>query len=204
MAKIQNVDYEAIPRNAKQMRNLGKELNKEVKSAYTSAENMHNVWYGKRYGELINQFNSIIPQINEMLQLVVTDIPVSLEKVANNYSQADKGSNVTTVGSDTPNNIINIEAKNDVGLKFLTDNVEEIRGNISSNFKAAKGKMDSIALEFNKVQWQSEAADAFKNKFNTLKRDIITSFEKIETMFGELISKALQDVQEAEKANTVQ
>ena len=27
MAKIQNVDYEAMPRNAKQMRNLGKQLN---------------------------------------------------------------------------------------------------------------------------------------------------------------------------------
>ena len=49
MAKIQNVDYEAMPRNAKQMRNLGKQLNTEVTNAYKSIENMHSSWYGKRY-----------------------------------------------------------------------------------------------------------------------------------------------------------
>ena len=141
MAKIQNVDYEAMPRNAKQMRTYGQQLNTEVKNAYNSVKDMHSSWYGKRYNELVKHFNDMIPQINEMLQLVVTDIPVSLEKVANNYSQADRGSNATTVENTTPNKVTNIEIQNDVGMKFITANVQQVQTKVSNNFKNFKGEI---------------------------------------------------------------
>ena len=70
MARIMNVDYEAIPGKAQQMRSQGEELNTELTTAYQSITDMHNAWYGKRYNELVKSFNNIIPQINEMLQLV--------------------------------------------------------------------------------------------------------------------------------------
>lgn len=204
MAKIQNVDYEAMPRNAKQMRSYGQQLNTEVTNAYNSVRDMRSSWYGKRYNELVKHFNNMIPQINEMLQLVVTDIPVTLEKVANNYSQADRGSNATTVENTTPRKITNIEIHNDVGMKFITANVQQVQTKVSNNFKNAKDQMNKISTEYNKVKWTSEASDAFKNKFNKLKTNITKSFEEIEQTFSKLMNQAKDDVQKSETSNTVQ
>ena len=204
MAKIQNVDYEAMPRNAKQMRSFGQQLNTEVTNAYNSVRDMRSSWYGKRYNELVKHFNNMIPQINEMLQLVVTDIPVTLEKVANNYSQADRGSNATTVENTTPNKVTNIEIQNDVGMKFITANVAQVQTKVSNKFKNAKDQMNKISAEYNKVKWTSEASEAFKTKFNKLKTEITKSFEDIEQTFSKLMNQAKEDVQKSETANTVQ
>lgn len=204
MAKIQNVDYEAMPKNAKQMRSYGQQLNTEVTNAYNSVRDMRSSWYGKRYNELVKHFNNMIPQINEMLQLVVTDIPVTLEKVANNYSQADRGSNATTVENTTPKKITNIEIHNDIGMKFITANVQQVQTKVSNNFKNAKDQMNKISTEYNKVKWTSEASDAFKNKFNNLKTNITKSFEEIEQTFSKLMNQAKDDIQKSETSNTVQ
>ena len=204
MAKIQNVDYEAMPRNAKQMRSFGQQLNTEVTNAYNSVRDMRSSWYGKRYNELVKKFNNMTTKINEMLQLVVTDIPVTLEKVANNYSQADRGSNATTVDNTAPKKITNIKIQNDVGMKFITQNVENTQTSVSKNFKNAKDQMNKISTEYNKVKWTSEASEAFKTKFNKLKTEITKSFEDIEQTFSKLMNQAKEDVQKSETANTVQ
>lgn len=203
MAKIMNVDYEDIPAQAKKMREDGQTLNKEITSAYKSISDMHSDWYGKRYNELVKSFNGIVSQINELLDLVVGDIPYTLETVANNYSQADKGSNVTSAIKTSPKKVTNLTMHNDVGMKFITSSVESTQKNVSSNFRNAKEKMNSIESTYNKIKWQSDAADAFKTKFKKLKTNIITAFEDINTQFKTLMTQALNDVQNAEKANTV-
>ena len=203
MANIQKVDYEAMPSQAKQMRADGKQLNSEMTKAYKSVADMHNSWYGKRYNELVKSFNNMIPDINDMLKLVVTEIPYSLETVANNYSQADKGANATSASNEAPNKITSITLSNDVGLKFVTSNVSSVQTQISTNFKNAKVQMNNIESEYNKIKWQSEAADAFKAKFTKLKSNIVSSFEKIETQFTKLMTQTKQDIDKAEKANTV-
>ena len=63
MARIINVDYEAIPAQAQQMRTYGQDLNNELTTAYQSIADMHNSWYGQRYNALVKEFNNIIPQI---------------------------------------------------------------------------------------------------------------------------------------------
>ena len=192
MAKIQNVDYEAMPKQAKQMRSYGQQLNTQMTNAYKSIENMHNSWYGKRYNELVKQFNNLTTQINEMLTLVVTDIPYALETVANNYSQADRGTNATAAQKTSPKKITNLTIHNDVGMKFVT-----------TNFKNAKDQMNKIQAEYTKIKWQSEASEAFKSKFNKLKQNIISSFENIESQFTKLMTQTKNDIEKTEKANTV-
>ena len=66
MANITSVDYEAMPSQANQMRNYGQELNTELTNAYNSISEMHNSWYGKRYNSLVEQFNKMAPDINEL------------------------------------------------------------------------------------------------------------------------------------------
>lgn len=204
MARIMNVDYEAIPGQAQQMRSLGQELNSELTTAYQSIADMHNAWYGKRYNELVKSFNNIVPQINELLQLVVGEIPFALETVANNYSQADKGANVTGANNTAPAKISNLTVSNDVGMKFLTSEVSATQSKVSSNFKNAKEKMNSIESAYSQIQWESEAAESFKARFQKLKGEIVSAFEEIESQFTQLMNQAQEDIQSAETANTVQ
>lgn len=203
MAKIMNVDYEAIPSQAKQMRTYGQELNNEITTVYTSITNMHNSWYGKRYNSLVKEFNNIIPQINELLELVVGEIPFALETIANNYSVADRGTKVTSAIKTEPKKATNLAMPGDVGMKFITSEVETIQKNISTNFKNAENKMNTIEVAYSKIQWESEAAEAFKIRFLKLKKDIIASFQNINTQFTNLMNQTLQDIQNTENANTV-
>lgn len=203
MAKIQNVDYEAMPKQAKQMRTYGQQLNTQMTNAYKSIEDMHSSWYGKRYNELVKQFNSLTSKINEMLKLVVTEIPYALETVANNYSEADKGTKATAAQKTAPKKVTTLTIHQDVGMKFVTSNVEAVQKKVSNNFKNAKDQMNKIQTEYSKIKWQSEASEAFKSKFSKLKQNIITSFENIEKQFSSLMNQTKKDIEKTEKANTV-
>lgn len=204
MANIQNVDYEALPGQAGQMRSHGQELNNELTTAYQRITDMHNVWYGQRYNSLVKEFNNIIPQVNELLDLVVGEIPFALETIANNYSQADKGANVTSAQKTAPNKITDIAIHNDVGMRFLTGDVESIQSQVVSNLDNAKSKMDTIESVYGQIQWQSEASDAFRSTFTRLKSEIVASFENIKSQFTKLMTQTQNDVQSAETSNTVQ
>jgi len=203
MARIQTVDYVKMPVQAKEMREEAKILNKELEIAYQNIKDMHEVWYGIRYNELVDSFNNMIPALNEMLLLVVTEIPYTLETIANNYSKADTGGNVVTANNDGPKKIINLSKSDDVGLRFLTTEVSGVKQKVSTNFSNARESMDKIEVIYSKVVWESEAAQAFKVKFKTLKNQIATSFENINTQFKKLMEQTEQDIENTEKANTV-
>lgn len=203
MAKIQSVDYEKIPTYAKQIRSDGKEINSQMKNAYSSITNMHSSWYGKRYNELVKLFNNMVSDINEMLALVVQQIPYALETVANNYSQADRGSNATLASNEAPSKITAISISNDVGMKFITSSVLSVQNSVSANFTKAVSEMNSIEASFNQIDWDSEAGTAFKAKFKKLKASLTNSFENINKQFENLMRQAQNDIEHAEKSNTV-
>jgi len=204
MANIVNVDYEAIPAIARQVRAQAQELNTELVDVYASIADMHNSWYGTRYNTLVKDFNNMMPEINDLLDLVVGDIPFVLETIANNYAQADKGSSVTSAVKTTPKKISVLAMPNDVGMKFLTNEVTEIKTKVSTNFNNAKEKMNAIETTYNRIEWQSEASEAFKTKFTKLKNNIVAAFENIENQFSKLMAQTLEDIQATENANTVQ
>lgn len=204
MAKIMTVDYEAIPGQARQMRQNGLELNNELTVAYESITQMHSNWYGKRYNALVTEFNKIIPQLNELLVLVVGQIPFTLETVANNYSQADRGQNATSAVNEAPKKIAEINLSTDVGMKFLTSEVTSTQESVSSNFSKAVELMNTIESIYNSITWQSEAADAFKAQFTKLKNQIVQSFEDLKSQFTTLMNQTKDDIQATENANTVQ
>ena len=204
MAKIDHVDYEAMPRQAKAMREYALELNNELRTAYSNVGEMHNSWYGVRYNELVKDFNELIPQINDLLKLVVTEIPFAVETVANNYAQADKGQNVTSAEETSANNIENLPITNDVGMRFMTAEVANTQRSVSEKFDASKELMNKIEAEYNRVEWQSEASESFKARFNKLKNDILMAFDNINNEFSKLMTQTQQDIETTEKANTVQ
>ena len=204
MAKIDHVDYEAMPRQAKAMREYALELNNELRTAYSNVGEMHNSWYGVRYNELVKDSNELIPQVNDLLKLVVTEIPFAVETIANNYAQADKGQNVTSAEETSANNIENLPITNDVGMRFMTAEVANTQRSVSEKFDASKELMNKIEAEYNRVEWQSEASESFKARFNKLKNDILMAFDNINNEFSKLMTQTQQDIETTEKANTVQ
>lgn len=204
MAKIDHVDYEAMPRQAKAMREYALELNNELRTAYSNVGEMHNSWYGVRYNELVKDFNELIPQVNDLLKLIVTEIPFAVETIANNYAQADKGQNVTSAEETSANNIENLPITNDVGMRFMTAEVANTQRSVSEKFDASKELMNKIEAEYNRVEWQSEASESFKARFNKLKNDILMAFDNINNEFSKLMTQTQQDIETTEKANTVQ
>ena len=203
MANIQNVDYEALPGKAGQMRSHGQELNNKLTDVYQKVTDMHNVWYGERYNSLVKEFNHIIPQLNELLDLVVGEIPFALETIANNYSQADKGSNVTGASKTAPKKISSLAISNDVGMKFLTSEVNTVQNKVSNNFNNARDKMNTIESAYARIQWQSEASEAFAARFKKLKNEIVNAFENLNQQFVSLMKQTQEDIQATENANTV-
>ena len=203
MARIETVDYKRMPSQAGEMRGEAKVLNKEMATAYESIKNMHEVWYGIRYNELVQSFNDMIPSLNNLLTLVVTEIPYTLETIANNYSQADCGQNVVAPVNDAPNKIQELAKSNDVGMRFLTSEVSEVKQSVTANFANAKELMNKIESIYAKVVWESEASEAFKAKFTALKNEIVASFDNLNTQFKKLMDQTEQDIENAEKANTV-
>ena len=198
MARIMSVDYEGIPAKARIIRTQGQELNNEITNAYTSIANMHSSWYGKRYNELAILFNNLIPEVNELLTLTVQEIPFALETVANSYSQADSGENVANVERTEPKAVPTLAIPSDVGMKFISNEVNNIKDKVSTNFKNARSKMDEIESTYRQIDWQSEASETFSAKFTNLKRKIIVAFEEIETQFTNLMAEALNDIQNTE------
>ena len=188
----------------KAMREYALELNNELRTAYSNVGEMHNSWYGVRYNELVKDFNELIPQVNDLLKLVVTEIPFAVETIANNYAQADKGQNVTSAEETSANNIENLPITNDVGMRFMTAEVANTQRSVSEKFDASKELMNKIEAEYNRVEWQSEASESFKARFNKLKNDILMAFDNINNEFSKLMTQTQQDIETTEKANTVQ
>ncbi|MGN1326961.1 MAG: WXG100 family type VII secretion target [Clostridia bacterium] len=203
MARIANVDYGAMPGQAREMRTSARQLNSEMTKVYKNIEEMHNSWYGTRYNELVKSFNRMIPDLNEMLSLVVQVVPFTLETVANNYSRADNGSNITAASTEGPEKVLDLPVVNDIGMRFLTDNVSDIQQRIVTSFSNAYDLMNTIEATYGKIQWESEAAEAFRARFKELKNNISNEIEDIKVQFADLMTKTKDDIQKAENANTV-
>ena len=203
MASINTVDYEEIPRRAKEIRAYGQDINKLMLNAYKDVQNMKNDWYGQRYNLIVDQFNSLAVDVNKLLKLVVGDLPYTLEVVANNYAQADTGTNVTTAQNTAPTNIAAIPRSTEEGLRFISTNVSEAKTRVEREFNESIEKMNLIGTAFGKIVWSSQAATEFSEDFSTLKANIIGAFNGIRVMFDKLVKEAIADIEKAESANSV-
>ena len=197
------IDYGTIAKQAKKIREHGKQFNSEIEKIYSNLKNMHNCWHGERYNELLTKFNQIIPQLNTILELVVGKIPYTLERIANNYSLADKRENETAANNEVPNKIENLTVTNDKGMGFLTENVINMQREISKCFERAKEQMNQIEVECSKMIWISMAAEKHEQKFAELKSEIICFLENIKIEFEKLMSQAENDMRIVENLNNI-
>ena len=205
MANIGKVNYVAIPAKVDQMRESGRGLCNEMHAMYNTIREMHADWFGVRYNSLVESFNQICPNINLMLNLVFTDIPTSLETIANNYSKVDTQTILRPVSVEKPKIIEDLPIIDDDGnFGFITARVEERRQAVEANIRKATELIDEFESVYRTIEWESEAAIVYGTTFKNLKEKLMTSFNDLKKQFAELMIQAEQDVEQAEKANTVQ
>lgn len=202
-SRIEEVDYNGFPRIAKAMREDAKNLNREVSTAYATVGVMQKSWYGPRYDDLVKIFNKMIPNFENILTLTVTDFPYILELVANNYSNVDAGKKVTTAEKTPIQKIEKISPSGKKTFRFMESNVKTHQTDIGKNFDKILGFLDSIEANYKKLNWKSAAAKEFEMKFNRLKKDISNSVTDTKREFKTLMDQTVEDIQRAEKSNTV-
>lgn len=203
MSKVEYVDYQDLAVKAKDIRNHAKELNELFTKIYQEIMTMHQAWYGKRYNELAKNFNELAPSINEMLKLTYGEIPFALETIANNFSQADTGSNTTSAQQTEERKMPNVPTPNDVGMRFMESQVRESKNKVTTGFKNANEKMSAIESTYNRISWKSESAEAFRAKFTTLKNQITKEIDELNSQFDKLMEQAMEDLRITEQKNTV-
>lgn len=171
---------------------------------YNTVGKMHEDWYGVRYNDLVKAFNKLRPSINNMLQLVYTDLPATLDKIANNYSKVDRQMIIRAVNEEKPKFIEDLSIVDDTGkFRFITTSVEAKRHEVEANISKAVQELDEFEGIYRTIDWESEAATAYKARFTQLKEELITAFNDLKKQFSELMEKAAQDIETTEKANTV-
>ena len=203
MARIQEVNYKEIPSKVRKMRDAANEINGEIVNSYTKISAMKSNWHGTRYNELAKKCNSIIPDINKLLKLVVTDIPFALEQVANNYSKADRGSKIVSEQQIASRNIPEITMTTEETMKFITSEVTNVKNAVSTSFTKTMSKLDEYQNVFNSINWNSEAADIFKREFKAAKVKVSSALNDIQELFTTLMRQASEDIQAAESGNTL-
>lgn len=203
MANIQEVDYQAIPGVAANIEGKGSEMNSVVSKAYSEVDGLRATWHGLRYNTLIALFNDISVSVNELLKLVVVEIPTALSQVAQNYANAE-GTSVSVTNGGAVTNVPTLSDSNAETLAFNSADAEGVRNSVKGYFVQASDLMEQAQSDFNSLNWNSDAAQAFKNKMAQLTSQITSAFTNINTQFSTLMTEAQQDIEAAESSNTVE
>lgn len=198
---IDDVDYNGFPKVAKGMRSDAEELNNQVKELYDRLAEMKKDWYGPRYDELVKSFNRMIPDLNKIMELTVTKMPFTIEKIANNYAKVDTGKGITSAVETAAKKIAEVAESAKQRLRFNETKVNEDKQNMDTNLNRVLELMDSIENNYKTLEWESDASRTFEKTFKNLKNNIINNITDTKKQFKELMDKTLSDMKETENAN---
>ena len=202
MANINEVNYEEIPGKANEMQQEGVQLNAELSAAWNRVNDLRSTWHGLRYNTLISYFNNITDEVNELLDLVICKIPETLGIVAKNYASVE-GTSVAAVGAGSVTMIETLSESDTSTMAYNSGNASDVQSTVSSNFSNAENYMNSIESIFSSINWESDASETFRQKFKSLKSQIIDALTNINTQFTNLMQAAQTDIESAESANTI-
>ena len=197
------IDYENLPRHSSNIRNSAVQINKKLVEVYKKIESMHANWYGMRYNDLVRGLNSIIPQLNQFLSVIETDVPYVIEAISNNFSEVDIKQRVTVEQKIDIQSIQPIPIINDIGLRYLDVEVENVRKEIVVDLNEIRSIMEDIGGNVGQLGMQCDGSDEFKTQFSKLKEAFNQSLTNIENSIVEYMNKTKIQIENAEKANTV-
>lgn len=202
MSSEVRVDYENMPSQSDNIRNAALELNGRLTAVYQKVTEMHAHWYGKRYNELVTKFNELAPQLNQFLEVIVAEVPYMFEGIANNFSEVDIQQNIATARKESYKKIEEIPVIDDVGMRYIQEEVANVQTEILSDFTSAKELMESMQKTVQQIVLECDGADEFRRQFRTLTNAFKQVLDNVEAQFTELMNKDREAIETAEKSNT--
>lgn len=198
------VDYDEIPIESKSIRGYAKEINSNLIEVYKEVADMHAHWYGKRYNELVEKFNNLVPQLNQFLELIVGEVPCMYEKIANNFSEVDINQNVTTSQEEPVIKLTENPIINDVGMRYIEEEVTVAEKSIVSILHDTIDTMEIINRTVSQMELVCDGAKEFNSQFSKLTDTFKQVLNNIETQFNMLMEQDRNLMKEAEKDSTVE
>ena len=201
MSSVVVIDYENIPTNSNAIRNYAKEINQKLLDVYKQIEGLHEYWYGQRYNELVAEFNKIVANLNQFLNILVHEVPSVYEQIANEFSNVDIQKNIATIQKEDAIKIQEIEIKKDEGMKFITSDAERIQKLITTDFNDTSTLIDSIQRAMVQINIKCDGIDEFNSELTKLinvYKDVIAN---IIQSFTKLMNTAKAQIELAEKTN---
>ena len=197
-------DYNSMSKLAQEIRDEGKLINNSLITAYNEVKSMYDAseWRGISYNELVGDFQKISPDLEEILKIVVQNVPYALETVANNYSVADSGSKVKPAVNEPPKKLPTLILGQTKYMQYEEGKIATRADKICKELDSVINRIDSIDAKFGKIQWEGIAADAFKVKFKNLKNKTKSALESIRKQFKQIIDTRKENMRRTEKANT--
>lgn len=204
MSSEVRVDYENMPSQSDNIRNTALELNGRLTAVYQKVTEMHAHWYGKRYNELVLKFNSLVPQLNQFLDLIVGEVPCMYEKIANNFSDVDIKQNVTTEQKEAVTKLQENLIIKDVGMRYIEEEVTLAEKSIVSILHDTIETMEIINRTVSQMEIECDGAEEFNSQFDKLTNAFIQVLNNIEAQFTSLMQQDRKLMREAEEDNTVE
>lgn len=202
MEEYIKIDYENVPAQSKNIRNGAIEVNNKLLESYRKIAEMHVCWYGKRYNELVTYFNELVPQLNQFLNVIVGEVPYMFEKIANTISDVDIQQNVAVPQKESIQKLEALPLIGDVGMRYISKEVDEISNEIMQLLQAAEDSMESVKRTVDNVELECEGSAEFKNEFTTLNNAFEYVINNIKTQFTKLMQADRELMEKAEKENS--
>lgn len=195
------IDYENIPAQSKNIRGLAREINNKLLNVYGKIAEMHVCWYGKRYNELVTNFNELVPQFNQFVDVIVGEVPYMFEKIANSISDVDVKYNVAVPQRESVQKIQLLPVIDDVGMRYISAEVDEINTNVVKMLQDAEDTMEGIKRIVEQINIDCDGSAEFKNQFSRLSDAFQYTINNVEKQFTELMKQDKELIETAEKKN---
>ena len=165
--------------------------------------NANAQWRGRRYNLLVDEFNKVIPDCVNMLELVGIEIPNSLYSIAENYSRVDTDAQ-TREKSIIQNVSIEQIPKGEEGvLDFKFEAVDDVKATVIKRFEAMLDALRTYETTYNKKEWSGDAETSFTGMLRSTIDNITEIFNNLSNQFSTLMQQTMDDMNNTENANTV-
>ena len=121
-----------------------------------------------------------------------------METIANDYSKLESGMDSTSAVNISPIRIQLLDMKNDVGMRFISSEVITIHESIKQDFETVVSDLNEYQGIFSQIDWNSDAANVYKSKFDRIKDSFNNKIDDINAKFDAIIIQTEEDVENAE------
>lgn len=196
-----SVSPSSLVTTAKKIRKNGQEVNQLFIEIFQLVDNMHQDWQGESYQKVRRDFNTLVVSINKIDKFIVEEIPTTLEKVANRFSNADEKGDITKVGTDTAINVTMLLASKDSGLRFIPNKVDDTKNLLVEKFEQAKEEITKIIKLMMDIGWSDNSQVVFTKVFEIVTLNTTNSFNEVIQKLNRHIKEQITAMEKLESAN---